>query len=65
MATNVGRGDSRLQAFALGFTGGLDADVLILPNLFLREEWEYNVFTAVGGMRTNTNTGSVAIGANF
>jgi opacity protein-like surface antigen len=57
--------DSRSQAFAIGLTAGLGADVLILPNVFLRGEWEYNVFTKVGGMRTNTNTARAAIGVKF
>lgn len=65
VVTNGAWSDSRSQAFALGFTAGLGADVLILPNVFLRGEWEYNVFTKVGGMRTNTNTARAAIGVKF
>lgn len=57
--------DSRSQAFALGLTAGLGADVLIMPNVFLRGEWEYNVFTKVGGIRTNTNTARAALGVKF
>jgi opacity protein-like surface antigen len=57
--------DSRAQAFALGFTGGLGADVMILPSMFLRGEWEYTVFTKVAGIRTNTNTARAAIGWRF
>jgi opacity protein-like surface antigen len=57
--------DSRSQAFALGLTTGVGVDVLILPNVFLRGEWEYNVFSNVAGMRTNTNTARAALGVKF
>ena len=40
-------------------------DVAILPNVFLRGEWEYVGFAQVGGIRTNINTGRVGIGVKF
>lgn len=57
--------DSRGEAFGYGLTTGLGADVLILPNVFLRGEWEYNVFAKIGGIRTSTNTGRVGVGLKF
>ena len=65
LVSNGAFSDSRSQAFALGFTGGLGVDVIILPNLFLRGEWEYTLFTKVSGIRTNTNTARAAIGLKF
>jgi outer membrane immunogenic protein len=57
--------DSRGETFAPALTAGLGGDVLVLPNTFLRAEWEYNVFAKVGAIRTNTNTGRVAVGLRF
>ena len=48
-----------------GFVVGLGMDVAILPNVFLRGEWEFVGFTPVNGIRANLNTGPVAIGLKF
>jgi opacity protein-like surface antigen len=57
--------DSKNNAFAAGFVTGLGVDVAVLPNVFLRAEWEYIVFAPVGGIRTLLNTGRVGIGVRF
>jgi outer membrane immunogenic protein len=48
-----------------GFLGGLGVDVAILPNLFMRAEWEVIAFAPVSGIRTNINTGRVGLGLKF
>ncbi len=48
-----------------GFTAGLGLDVAILPNVFLRGEWEYIAFAQVSGIRATDNTGRVGIGIRF
>src|SRR5690348_14073564 len=47
---------SQDNAYAGGFTTGLGIDVAILPNVFVRAEYEYVLFTQVGGVRSSTNT---------
>lgn len=57
--------DARDNVFAAGFTTGLGLDVALLPNVFLRGEWEYTVFAPVNGIRSWLNTGRVGIGVRF
>lgn len=57
--------DSKNNAIVGGFVFGLGMDVALLPNVFLRSEWEFVAFAPVGGIRTNINTGRVAIGMRF
>ncbi len=40
-------------------------DVALLPNVFVRGEWEYIAFAPVGGIRSNINTGRVGLGVKF
>lgn len=56
---------SRDNAINGGFTAGLGMDVAILPNVFLRGEWEYIAFGQISGIRVTTNTGRVGIGVRF
>lgn len=57
--------DSKDNAFAAGFLVGLGMDVALLPNVFLRGEWEYIAFGAVNGIRSALNTGRVGVGVRF
>ena len=52
-------------AIVAGFLAGLGVDVAILPNMFMRAEWEFIAFAPVSGIRTNINTGRVGIGMKF
>jgi outer membrane immunogenic protein len=52
-------------AIVAGFVTGLGLDVAILPNMFLRAEWEFIAFAPVSGIRANINTGRVGIGLKF
>lgn len=56
---------SKNNAFAIGFVGGLGLDVAILPNVFLRAEYEYIAFAPLNGIRANLNTGRVGAGVRF
>jgi outer membrane immunogenic protein len=57
--------NSKDGAIVGGFTTGLGVDVAILPNMFMRAEWEFIAFAPVSGIRTNINTGRVGIGMKF
>jgi outer membrane immunogenic protein len=59
------RSDAKDNAVVGGVVAGLGMDVALLPNLFLRGEWEYIAFAPVGGTRANINTGRVGIGMKF
>jgi outer membrane immunogenic protein len=53
------------NAITGGFVAGLGLDVAVLPNVFLRAEWEYVGFAAISGIRASLNTGRVGIGVRF
>lgn len=57
--------DAKNNAIVGGFTTGLGVDVALLPNVFLRAEWEYVAFAQVSGIRTTINTGRVGVGVRF
>lgn len=57
--------DSKNNAIVGGFTAGLGMDVALLPNVFLRGEWEYVGFAQVNGIRASINSGRVGIGMRF
>jgi opacity protein-like surface antigen len=57
--------DAKNNAVVGGVTAGLGMDVALLPNVFVRGEWEYIAFAPVGGFRANINTGRVGIGVKF
>jgi len=56
---------NRSGAIVGGFTTGLGVDVALLPNVFVRGEWEFNAFGQVNGIRSSMNTGRVALGLKF
>lgn len=57
--------DSKDNAIVGGFVAGLGMDVALLPNVFLRGEWEFIAFTPVNGVRSNINTGRVGVALKF
>lgn len=57
--------DSKDNAIVGGFVVGLGMDVALLPNVFLRGEWEFVAFAPVGGIRANLNTARVGLGVRF
>jgi len=56
---------SKQNSYVGGFVGGLGVDVALLPNVFLRAEWEYAGFAKVNGISTSMNTGRVGVGVRF
>jgi outer membrane immunogenic protein len=48
-----------------GFLAGLGVDVAVLPNVFLRAEWEYIAWGPVNGIKSTLNTGRAGIGVRF
>jgi outer membrane immunogenic protein len=61
----ITQSNNKDDAIVGGFTVGLGADVAILPNMFLRAEWEFVGFAVVNGIRSTINTGRVGIGVKF
>ena len=57
--------NSKDNAIVGGFLVGLGMDVAVLPNVFLRGEWEMVAFTPVNGNRANINTARVGLGMKF
>lgn len=57
--------DSKNNAITAGFLVGLGMDVALLPNVFLRGEWEFIAFAPVNGIRSQLNTGRVGLGVRF
>ncbi|MEP7030713.1 MAG: outer membrane beta-barrel protein [Pseudolabrys sp.] len=61
----ISQTDSKNDAVVGGFVAGAGLDVAVLPNVFLRAEWEFIAFAPVHGIRVSTNTGRVGIGVKF
>jgi outer membrane immunogenic protein len=59
-ATDVQNG-----AFFFGYTGGIGMDVFVMPNMFLRAEWEYVQIPNVKSMSVNLNSFRAAVGLKF
>jgi len=57
--------ESQSNVLAYGFTAGLGVDVTILPNMFLRAEWEYVQFAPIHDIKVSINTGRVGLGIKF
>jgi outer membrane immunogenic protein len=50
---------------AWGYTAGLGVEVGLLPNLFLRAEWEFVQFPNISDIRVSMNTVRAGIGLKF
>lgn len=57
--------DAKDNAYTAGFVAGLGIDVKLLPNVFLRGEWEYIAFSPVSDNRSSINTARVGVGVLF
>ena len=55
----------RKGVFAYGAAAGLGVDVALLPNVFLRGEWEWVQFAPVDGMHLHISTIRTALGFKF
>lgn len=56
--------DSR-STIAYGVVAGAGLDAMILPNVFLRAEYEYVQFMPINGIKMNLQTGRVGVGVKF
>jgi len=56
---------SRENAYTGGFTTGFGIDVAILPNVFVRAEYEYVMFMQIDGIRSYSNTARAGVGIRF
>jgi outer membrane immunogenic protein len=57
--------EARNGVFAYGAAAGLGIDVALLPNLFLRGEWEWAQFAPVEGLHLHIGTIRTALGLKF
>jgi outer membrane immunogenic protein len=57
--------NGKTNQYQAGFDGGLGIDVAVLPNVFVRGEWEYIAFASIDGIRTNINTFRAGVGVRF
>jgi outer membrane immunogenic protein len=57
--------EAESDAFSPGLTTGLGVDIAILPNMYLRAEYEFNAFMELAGIRPITHTGKVGLGFRF
>jgi outer membrane immunogenic protein len=57
--------DIQNGGFYYGYAAGIGMDVFVMPNVFLRGEWEYVQLPNVKGMTVNLNNLRVAVGAKF
>jgi outer membrane immunogenic protein len=55
----------RSSVFAVGPAAALGVDIALLPNVFLRAEWEYIYFSAIKGINSDVNTARAGIGVRF
>jgi len=58
------RTDSR-STFAYGLVAGAGIDAMIMPNMFLRAEYEFVQFSPIDGIKANLQTGRVGLGMKF
>ena len=65
LAISENRSDSRNGVFMYGAAAGLGVDIALLPNLFLRGEWEFAQFAPVEHMHIHINTVRTALGLKF
>jgi len=59
------KGEEKRNAWLFGWTVGGGLDYLVLPNVFLRAEYEYVSFAGVAGTKASINTARVGAGYRF
>ena len=59
------RTQAKESAVSPGLTTGLGVDIAILPNMYLRAEYEFNAFLELAGITPITHTGKVGVGFRF
>jgi opacity protein-like surface antigen len=56
---------TKSNAYAVGLDFGLGTEVAILPNVFLRGEWEYIYFSNIDKIKPTLNTARLGLGVRF
>jgi len=57
--------ESQINVFVPGVDFGLGLDVAVLPNVFVRGEWNSIAFLNFHGINNAMNTGRVGLGVRF
>ena len=57
--------ESKNGAFIFGWSFGGGLDIMLMPNIFLRGEYEYVAFSPVWDIKANIQTGRVGLGVKF
>jgi len=65
LALDETRSDNRKGVYAYGFAAGGGIDYALLPNVFLRAEYEYLGFSDIADMKVNVNTVRAGAGVKF
>ena len=61
----VSKTDAQDNVIMAGFEAALGMDVAIMPNVFLRGEWEYIAWGPVNSIKSSLNTGRVGLAVRF
>jgi len=61
----VSQADSKTGGFYFGYTAGIGVDYLVMPNMFLRGEWEMVHLPDVRGFRITVNTVRAGVGLKY
>jgi opacity protein-like surface antigen len=65
VTVNFSESDVKNGAFIYGWAAGLGVEVMIMPKVFLRGEYEYAAFQPLFGVNAQIQTGRAAIGYKF
>lgn len=65
LGLNQTQSDNRKGVFAYGFAVGGGIDYAVLPNVFLRAEYEYLGFSDIADVKVNVNTVRAGAGVKF
>jgi opacity protein-like surface antigen len=62
---NFSQSESKKNAWLYGWSTGGGVEMLVMPNIFLRGEYEYINFAKLQGIKTQIHTGRVGAGLRF
>jgi outer membrane immunogenic protein len=57
--------EAKGNAWIYGLTFSAGVDLLVMPNMFVRAEYEYVAFARIADFKTTINTGRLAVGLKF
>jgi opacity protein-like surface antigen len=62
---NYSSSESKKAAFIYGWSAGLGVDMMVMPNVFVRGEFEYISFTEIQGIQSQLGTARIGAGVKF